>query len=109
MKIVANSYIERLKVKMKIGEAAQLLNVSHTTVHNWIKTGKLKLNKILSNGYRDINDESVYECIACTYEPSEKKNRIVIFAEDGSVMKFEPDSGTVARIVEYLGRTAACK
>lgn len=91
---------------MKVKDAQKLLNVSRATVHNWIRSGKLKLNRVLQNGYMDINDESVYECIACTYEPSEKKNRIVIFAEDGSVMRFEPDSGTVARIVEYLGRTA---
>ena len=43
---------------MKVKDAQKLLNVSRATVHNWIRSGKLKLNRVLQNGYMDINDES---------------------------------------------------
>jgi len=89
---------------MKVKEAQKILNVSRATVHNWIKTGKLKLNKVLTNGYMDINDESVYDCIASTYEPSEKKNRIIIFTDDEKVIKFEPSPEITRRITEYLAQ-----
>lgn len=87
---------------MKVKEAQKILNVSRATVHNWIKTGKLKLNKVLTNGYIDINDESVYDCIVSTYEPLEKKNRIVIFTKDGDILKFGPDDETTRKVSEYL-------
>ena len=87
---------------MRIKNAARILNVSHATVHNWIKSGKLKLNKVLPNGYRDIDEESVYEAVASTYEPDSGKNRIIIFRSDGSMLKFDPSDKIVDRIVEYL-------
>ena len=36
---------------MKVKDAQKLLNVSRATVHNWIRSGKLKLNRVLQNGY----------------------------------------------------------
>lgn len=87
---------------MRIGEAARILNVSHATVHNWIRSGKLRLNKVLPNGYRDIDEESVYEAIASTYEPDTPVNRIIIFRKDGSVLKFSPSDADTERVAEYL-------
>lgn len=87
---------------MRTKEASKILNCSSSTVTNWLKAGKLRLNKVLPNGYRDINEESVYELVASTYEPDRGQNRIVVLRKDGSVMKFEPDDSTVTKVVAYL-------
>ena len=45
---------------MKAKEVIKLLNCTHTTLHNYVKSGQLKLNKILPNGYYDYNKKSSY-------------------------------------------------
>ena len=87
---------------MKTNEAMRILNCSRATVHNWIKNGKLRLNKILPNGYRDIEDASVYEAVASTYEPSSPLNRIVMFMKDGRRKVFNPCDVDMRKIFDYL-------
>ena len=80
----------------------KILNCSRATVHNWIKQGRLRLNKTLENGYRDIEDVSVYEAVAATYEPSRPENVVVVFAKDGSRRVFWPSDSDAAKVAEYL-------
>ena len=56
---------------MRAKEATKILNCSNSTLANWIRSGKLKLRAVLSNGYRDIDDDSVYEAAAEFYRPSQ--------------------------------------
>ena len=92
---------------MRAREATKILNCSNSTLANWIRSGKLKLNKVLPNGYRDINEESVYDAIASTYEPDTLANRIIIFKKDGSVLKFLPSDTDTGKIVEYLAHRSS--
>lgn len=90
---------------MRVKDAEKVLNVSRATVHNWIMDGRLRLNKVLSNGYRDIDEESVYECVAATYEPDSGKNRVVMVSNSGKVLKFCPSDAEFARVAEYLSKS----
>ena len=75
---------------MKTKDAMKILGVSRATVHNWIKQGRLRLNKTLSNGYYDIEDLSVYEMLEFTYEPSTSKNRLMLIMSNGTKHIFFP-------------------
>lgn len=87
---------------MKTKEACRILGVTQMTVHNWIKSGKLKLNKVLPNGRYDIREDSVYDAVSSTYEPDSGKNAVVVFRRDGSVVKFRPDDAIADKVMSYL-------
>jgi hypothetical protein len=86
---------------MRAKEATKILNCSNSTLANWIKSGKIRINKILPNGYRDIDDESVYEAAASSYRRSPKENRIVMFGKDGSVHTFETNDDIFKKLVFF--------
>jgi len=41
-----------LKQYLRVGEAAEFLGVSPSTVRNWERSGKLRAHKLPQNGYR---------------------------------------------------------
>ena len=49
---------------MKAKDAIKILNCSRSTLTNWLKSGVLRLARTLPNGYREIDDASVYEAVA---------------------------------------------
>lgn len=87
---------------MRVKDAAKTLNVSRMTVHNWLKAGRLRLNKVLDNGYMDIDDASVYECVASTYDPSPHANRVVMVSAAGEVTEFSPGDDAFQKVAAFL-------
>lgn len=87
---------------MKTKDAKKLLNCSSMTITNYIRSGKLRLNKTLPNGRYDINDESVYELIGLSQSPKKDLNYILIIDSNGNRHEFFPDNITTIQVAEYI-------
>ena len=91
---------------MKTKDAMKILGCSRATVHNWLKQGHLRLARTLPNGYREIDDASVYEAAERVYGPSGQENKIVVFRKNETPEIFTPDNATVEKVLEFLSRTS---
>ena len=91
---------------MKVKDAMKILGCSRATIHNWLKSGALKLARTLPNGYREIDDMSVYEAAERVYGPSTPENRIVVFKKGKMPKIFSPDDSITEKVIEFLSRTA---
>jgi len=58
---------------MKAKEVKKILGITHQTLHNYIKSGLIKFNKINNNHYI-YNDDDVYKIIGLKKEKKEKIN-----------------------------------
>ena len=91
---------------MRTKDAIKILGCSRATVHNWLRLGILRLARTLPNGYREIDDASVYEAAGRVYGPSKRENRIIVFKKDGTREIFSPDDAVLEKIVEFLSATS---
>lgn len=87
---------------MRVGDAAEVLGVSRATVHNWLKSGRLRLRSVSPAGYRDIDDDSVYGLAAEYASPADAENRAFVFLKDGTRVSASLPDAEAARLVEYL-------
>lgn len=85
---------------MKAKEVTRLLNCTHTTLHNYVKSGQLKLNKILPNGYYDYNKKSVLALMSKLY--SKDTSNCVIIITNGNKFTFEVEKDTINKILEII-------
>ena len=91
---------------MKTKDAMKILGCSRATIHNWLKSGALRLARTLPNGYREIDDASVYEAAGRVYGPSWRENRIIVFKKGETPRIFSPGDSVTEKVLEFLSRTA---
>lgn len=91
---------------MKTKDAMKILGCSRATVHNWLKQGHLRLARTLPNGYREIDDASVYEATGRVYGPSTSESRIIVFKKGETPRIFSPGDAVTEKVLEFLSRTA---
>lgn len=91
---------------MKTKDAMKILGCSRATVHNWLKQGHLRLARTLPNGYREIDDASVYEAAGRVYGPSGRENRIIVFKKGETPRIFSPSDSITEKVLEFLSRTS---
>ena len=91
---------------MKTKDAMKILGCSRATVHNWLKQGHLRLARTLPNGYREIDDASVYEAAGRVYGPSGRENMVIVFKKDGTREIFAPADAVLEKIIEFLSATS---
>ena len=91
---------------MKTKDAMKILGCSRATVHNWLKQGHLRLARTLPNGYREIDDASVYEAAGRVYGPSGRENMVIVFKKGETPRIFSPGDSVTEKVLEFLSRTA---
>lgn len=84
----------------------KILGCSRATIHSWLKSGALRLARTLPNGYREIDDMSVYEATKRVYGPSGLENKIIVFKKGETPRIFSPGDSVTEKVVEFLSRTA---
>lgn len=80
---------------MKSNEVINLLKITRQTLHNYVKSGKLKVTK-LGNGYYDYDEASVYAFLNVILE---RKN--IIYARVSTYKQKTDLSNQVTQLINY--------
>ena len=87
---------------MRVKEAMKVLKCSRMTVHNYIKQGKLKVARILPNGYRILDDMSVYGLVASSFFCDKRSSCIFIKKSAGKTASFETNDVIAQKIIDFM-------
>ncbi len=82
---------------MKSKDAAKLLNCTHTTLHNYVKNGKIAARK-LDNGYWEYDDDSVCKMIG---EFRQMPEGHVVIRTGRTIKEFDVSSASAQNIIRY--------
>lgn len=85
---------------MKSAHVKQLLGCTYTTLHNYVKQGKLKLTSS-SGKQSDYDDESVYALYDALAGKRKFNNMIAVFC-NGKKYEFTLDDITIAQTLDFL-------
>lgn len=84
---------------MKAKEAMRLLGVSKMTLHNYVKTGKIKIDKKINSRNIVYNNESVYKF---ANEIQSCNAGRIIFNFNGKTIEIKMTNNLVKKILKIL-------
>lgn len=87
---------------MKPAQAKKILGCSYTTLHNYVKQGKLKLaTNNISNKHQEYDDASVYE-LSTKMHGSRNMNNIVVIYRENDRFEFKLNKMIVDKIIDVI-------
>ena len=85
---------------MRAREAKKLLRCSYTTLHNYLKQGKIKALNV-GNKVVQYDDESVQKMATTLFGETEPKFKVTI-KKFNNISTYELDERIVNRIIDYI-------
>ena len=87
---------------MKAAQAKKILNCSYTTLHNYVKQGKLKLvSDSISKKQQEYDDASVYE-LSTKMHGSQNMNNVVVIYRNNERLEFKLNKMIVDKIADLI-------
>lgn len=86
---------------MKAKMAKELLGCTYTTLHNYVKSGKLKLDENAMSKQQEYDDESVYALVDKAYGGKTLHNEIVLFLNNKRY-QFKLDRVIINKILDLI-------
>ena len=85
---------------MRAREAKKLLKCSYTTLHNYVKQGKLKALDV-GNKHTYYDDDSVQQLATSIYGDIEPKFKVTV-TKFGNISTFVLDERIVNKIIDFI-------
>ena len=86
---------------MKAAMAKELLGCTYTTLHNYVKSGKLKLDENAMSKQQEYDDESVYELMDKMKGKKTFHNAVVLFLNNHRY-EFTLDKVIINKILDLI-------
>lgn len=87
---------------MKPAQAKKILGCSYTTLHNYVKQGKLKLAKNnLSDKHQEYDDASVYD-LSTKIHGSRNMNNMVVIYRDNERFELKLNKMIIDKIIDVI-------